>query len=156
MVNKSHPPGGVANKPRPLKVCLINTWLEMATIRWGICSAGKVSHDFLVGLKTLPETSHQVLAVAARSLDSAQSFASKHSIPRAYGSYEELAKDQELDVIYIGTINPSHFSCARMMIEAGKSVLCEKPFTMNAAETKELIGLAREKNVFLMEAMWTR
>ena len=130
--------------------------LDMAAIRWGICSAGKVSHDFLVGLKTLPETSHQVLAVAARSLDSAQSFASKHSIPRAYGSYEELAKDQELDVIYIGTINPSHFSCARMMIEAGKSVLCEKPFTMNAAETKELIGLAREKNVFLMEAMWTR
>ena len=130
--------------------------LEMAAIRWGICSAGKVSHDFLVGLKTLPEISHQVLAVAARSLDSAQSFASKHSIPRAYGSYEELAKDQELDVIYIGIINPSHFSCARMMIEAGKSVLCEKPFTMNAAEAKELIGLAREKNVFLMEAMWTR
>ena len=130
--------------------------LEMAAIRWGICSAGKVSHDFLVGLKTLPETSHQVLAVAARSLDSAQSFASKHSIPRAYGSYEELAKDQELDVIYIGTINPSHISCVKLMIEAGKSVLCEKPFTMNAAETKELIGLAREKNVFLMEAMWTR
>uniref|UniRef100_A0A1X7UZZ8 Trans-1,2-dihydrobenzene-1,2-diol dehydrogenase n=1 Tax=Amphimedon queenslandica TaxID=400682 RepID=A0A1X7UZZ8_AMPQE len=128
----------------------------MAALRWGICSAGKVSHDFLVGLKALPETSHSILAVAARSLESAQAFATKHSIPQAYGSYEELAKDPQLDVIYIGTITPSHLSCAKMMVEAGKAVLCEKPLTMNSEETKQLIAFAREKNVFLMEAIWMR
>ena len=66
------------------------------TLRWGICSAGKISHDFVVGLKTLPETEHQVVAVAARSLDSASKFAETHSIPRHYGSYEELANDTEV------------------------------------------------------------
>ena len=129
---------------------------NMAALRWGICSAGKISHDFLVGLKALPETSHSIQAVAARSLESAQAFATKHAIPRAYGSYEELAKDPKLDVIYIGTIHPSHLSCARMMLEAGKAVLCEKPLTMNAEDTKQLIALAREKNVFLMEGVWMR
>ena len=66
------------------------------TLRWGICSAGKISHDFVVGLKTLPETEHQVVAVAARSLESASKFAETHRIPRYYGSYEELANDTEV------------------------------------------------------------
>ena len=65
-------------------------------LRWGICSAGKISHDFVVGLKSLPETEHQVVAVAARSLDSASKFAKTHSIPRHYGSYQELANDKEV------------------------------------------------------------
>ena len=65
-------------------------------LRWGICSAGKISHDFVVGLKTLPETEHQVVAVAATSLDSASKFAETHSIPRHYGSYDELANDTEV------------------------------------------------------------
>ena len=125
-------------------------------LRWGICSAGKISHDFLVGLKTLPETSHKVVAVAARSLDSAQSFAATHSIPRSYGSYDELAADPEVDVVYIGTIHPTHLSSAKKMLEAGKPVLCEKPLTMNAEETRAMIALAKEKNLFLMEAVWMR
>ena len=65
-------------------------------LRWGICSAGKISHDFVVGLKTLPVTEHQVVAVAARSLESASKFAKTHSIPRHYGSYQELANDTEV------------------------------------------------------------
>ena len=65
-------------------------------LRWGICSTGKISHDFVVGLKSLPETEHQVVAVAARSLDSASKFAKNHSIPRHYGSYQELANDKEV------------------------------------------------------------
>ena len=68
----------------------------MAPLRWGICSAGLISHDFVVGLKTLPETEHQVVAVAARSEESAGKFAKTHSIPRHYGSYAELAEDAEV------------------------------------------------------------
>ena len=67
-------------------------------VRWGILSAGKISHDFVVGLKSLPETEHQVVAVAARSLESASKFAETHSIPRHYGSYQELADDAEVRV----------------------------------------------------------
>ena len=73
-------------------------------LRWGICSAGKISHDFVVGLKSLPETEHQVVAVAARSLESASKFAKNHSIPRYYGSYQELANDTE--VLMLNTVLP--------------------------------------------------
>ena len=128
----------------------------MATLRWGICSAGKISHDFIVALKTLPESSHQIVAVAARSLESATRLATTHNIPKSYGSYEELAADPNIDVIYIGTIHPTHLSTACKMLEAGKPVLCEKPLTMNATETKQLIELAKSKNLFLMEGVWTR
>ena len=65
-------------------------------LRWGICGAGKISRDFLVGLKTRPETEHRVVAVAARSLESAEKFATTHSIPKSYGSYEEVADDPEV------------------------------------------------------------
>ena len=125
-------------------------------LRWGICSAAKISHDFIVALKTLPDTSHQVVAVGARSLESAQKLATTHSIPRSYGSYDELANDPEIDVVYIGTIHPTHLSSARKMLEAGKPVLCEKPLTMNADDTRTLIKLAREKNLFFMEGVWMR
>ena len=125
-------------------------------LRWGICSAAKISHDFIVALKTLPDTSHQVVAIGARSLESAQKLATTHSIPRSYGSYDELANDPEIDVVYIGTIHPAHLSSARMMLEAGKPVLCEKPLTMNADDTRTLIKLAREKNLFFMEGIWMR
>ncbi len=129
----------------------------MATpLRWGICSAGKISHDFIVGIKAIPGSSHQIAAVAARSLESAAKLATTHSIPTAYGSYDELATDPNIDVVYIGTIHPTHFSAASKMLEAGKPVLCEKPLTMNTAETKTLIELAKSKNLFLMEGVWMR
>ena len=70
--------------------------LDVMALKWGICSAGLISHDFVVGLKSLPETEHQVVAVAARSLDSASKFAKTHSIPRHYGSYQELASDKKV------------------------------------------------------------
>ncbi|KAG7463951.1 hypothetical protein MATL_G00182060 [Megalops atlanticus] len=127
----------------------------MAT-RWGICSAGKISHDFTVALRTLPPGDHQVLAVAARDLRHAQEFAERHSIPRSYGSYEELAKDAEIDVVYVGTIHPHHLTAGVLFMNAGKSVLCEKPMAMNGREVQELIATARKNDVFLMEAVWTR
>ncbi|KAK5600983.1 hypothetical protein CRENBAI_005833 [Crenichthys baileyi] len=127
----------------------------MAT-RWGICSAGKISHDFTVALKTLPAEDHQVVAVAARKLEDAQEFARKHSISRAYGSYEELARDPEIDVVYVGVIHPYHLNACRLFTNAKKNVLCEKPLAMNTKEVKEILDCAKKNDVFLMEAVWTR
>ncbi|KAJ8340674.1 hypothetical protein SKAU_G00353070 [Synaphobranchus kaupii] len=127
----------------------------MAT-KWGICSAGKISHDFTVALKTLPPGDHQVVAVAARNLERAQEFAKKHNISKAYGNYEELANDPEIDVVYVGTIHPCHLPVCTLYMNAGKNVLCEKPFAMNSGEVRKLIASARENKVFLMEAVWTR
>ncbi|XP_043092157.1 trans-1,2-dihydrobenzene-1,2-diol dehydrogenase isoform X2 [Puntigrus tetrazona] len=125
-------------------------------IRWGICSAGKISNDFTVALRTLPAENHQVLAVAARDLKHAQEFALKHSIPRSYGSYEDLAKDPEIDVVYVGSIHPHHLSLGVLFMNAKKNVLCEKPLAMNLKEVRELISSAQDNRVFLMEAVWTR
>ncbi|KAK5873677.1 hypothetical protein PBY51_018698 [Eleginops maclovinus] len=127
----------------------------MAT-RWGICSAGVISHDFAVALKTLPPEHHQVVAVAARKLEDAQEFATKHSISRAYGSYEELARDPDIDVVYIGVIHPYHLKTCLVFTNAKKNVLCEKPLAMNTKEVKEILASAKRNDVFLMEAVWTR
>ena len=128
----------------------------MMAVRWGICSAGLISNDFVVSLKVLPTSDHQVVCVGARSLDSAQQFAKKHGIPRAYGSYEEVASDPEVDVVYIGTIHPLHRAVASMVLDKGKPVLCEKPLTMNVKDSQALLEKAREKDLFFMEANWMR
>ncbi|XP_074873990.1 trans-1,2-dihydrobenzene-1,2-diol dehydrogenase-like [Carettochelys insculpta] len=128
----------------------------MATAtRWGICSAGRISHDFLVALRTLPATEHQAVAIAARDLTRAQEYAERHGIPRAYGSYEELARDPDMDVVYVGVIHPEHLPVGRLFLGARKPVLLEKPLGMNAAEVRELAQVARSQGVFLMEAYWT-
>ncbi|KAM9410639.1 trans-1,2-dihydrobenzene-1,2-diol dehydrogenase [Pholidichthys leucotaenia] len=127
----------------------------MAT-KWGICSTGRISHDFTVALKTLPVEDHQVVAVTARKLEDAQEFANKHSIPRAYGSYEELARDPEIDVVYVGVINPYHMKTCLLFTNAKKNVLCEKPLAMNTKEVQEILASAKKNDVFLMEAVWTR
>lgn len=124
--------------------------------RWGIFSAGEISNDWAVAASTLPPNEHVVVAVAARSLDSAKKFAELHNIPKAYDSYEKLAKDPEIDVIYIGTIHPEHLRLGKIALDNGKHVLCEKPLCMNTRETKELVEYARKKNLFLMEAIWSR
>ncbi|XP_034941251.1 trans-1,2-dihydrobenzene-1,2-diol dehydrogenase-like [Chelonus insularis] len=125
-------------------------------LRWGITSAGKISHDFTNALATLPPEEHQVVAVAARDLDRAKAFAELHKIKKSYGSYEELAKDPDIEVVYIGTLNPQHLEVSKMMLDHGKHVLCEKPLTMNLKQTSELITHAKNKNLFLMEAIWSR
>ena len=125
-------------------------------LRWGICSTGKIANDFVVSLKTLPVSEHKVVAVGARSLDSAKSFATTHGIPRAYGSYEEVAADEEVDVVYVGSIHPTHLAVCTMVLGKGKPALCEKPLTMNVRDTETLLKTAQEKGLFLMEALWTR
>lgn len=127
----------------------------MAT-KWGIVSAGKISADFVTALSTLPPEDHQVIAVAARDLERAKEFAQTHNIPRAYGSYEELAKDSDVEIVYIGSINTEHNKLGKLFLNHNKHVLCEKPLCMNKKEAQELVDLAEEKNLFLLEAIWSR
>lgn len=123
----------------------------MGPTRWGILSVGRISNDFVTALRILPKSEHLVVAVASRSEETAKAFAQAHDIPNFFGSYEALIKDQDVDVVYIGTINPQHFILAKLAISHGKNVLCEKPLCMNVKETTALVALAREKGVFLME-----
>uniref|UniRef100_A0A8C8X711 Trans-1,2-dihydrobenzene-1,2-diol dehydrogenase n=1 Tax=Panthera leo TaxID=9689 RepID=A0A8C8X711_PANLE len=125
-------------------------------LRWGIVSVGLISSDFTTALRTLPRSEHQVVAVAARDLSRAKEFARKHDIPKAYGSYEELAKDPNVEVAYIGTQHPQHKAAVLLCLAAGKAVLCEKPMGVNAAEVREMVAEARSRGLFLMEAIWTR
>ena len=94
--------------------------------------------------------------MAARSLESGKKFAQLHNIPKAYDSYEELAKDTNVQVVYIGSINPEHLRLGKMMLENGKHLLVEKPLTMSFMSTSQLTGMAKAKNLFLMEALWSR
>lgn len=125
-----------------------------ATIKWGILGAGNIANSFVKGLKSLPDAA--VVAVAARSKDKAEAFAMAYEIPRFYGSYIELANDPDIDIIYVSTLHPFHRDCTLLCLKAGKAVICEKPFTINAIEAQELISYAREQKLFLTDAMWTR
>ena len=120
-------------------------------IRWGILSTGHISHKFAEALQILPEA--ELYAVASRTREKADTFARRYGARHAYGSYQALADDPEVDVIYIGTPHAFHLENAVMCMRAGKAVLCEKALTINARETEEMIWVAREENVFLMEAM---
>ncbi|XP_049756663.1 trans-1,2-dihydrobenzene-1,2-diol dehydrogenase [Elephas maximus indicus] len=125
-------------------------------LRWGIVSVGLISSDFTTALQTLPRSEHQVVAVAARDLSRAKEFARKHDISKAYGSYEELAKDPNVEVAYIGTQHPQHKAAVMLCLAQGKAVLCEKPMGVNASEVREMVAEARSRGLFLMEAIWTR
>ncbi|XP_044112865.1 trans-1,2-dihydrobenzene-1,2-diol dehydrogenase isoform X4 [Neovison vison] len=125
-------------------------------VRWGIVSVGFISSDFTTVLRTLPRSEHQVVAVAARDLSRAEEFARKHDIPKAYGSYEELAKDPNVEVAYIGTQQVQHKAAVLLCLAAGKALLCEKPMGTNSAEVREMVAEARSRGLFLMEGIWTR
>lgn len=123
-------------------------------IKWGILSTGHIALKFAQALKFLPGA--ELFAVASRNMDTAQAFATENGIEKAYGTYEDLAQDPEIDVIYIGTPHTFHLENSLLCMNNGKSVLCEKAFTINAAEARIMVQTAREKNVFLMEAMIPR
>ena len=123
-------------------------------IKWGILSTGHISKKFADALALLPDA--VLAAVASRDLETAKNFAEKYNVPKAYGTYEELAADPDIDVIYIGTPHTFHLENSVMCMRKGKAVLCEKALTINAAEAREMVRVAREQNVFLMEAMITR
>ncbi len=123
-------------------------------IGWGILGASNISNSFA---SDLPRSrGSRLVAVGARDLSRAEAFAGIVGAERAYGSYEELVADPDVDIVYIGTTHESHAEQTRLALEAGKAVLCEKPFTVSAAEAEPLVKLARDRGLFLMEAMWTR
>ena len=126
----------------------------MSRLRWGILAPGRIAHKFATGLQGLDEA--QLVAIGSRSMDRAQEFASQYGAPRAYGSYEELVRDSEVDAIYVANPHNYHKDATILCVEHGKAVLCEKPFAVSAAEAEQMIGVARKRKVFLMEAMWTR
>jgi predicted dehydrogenase len=124
-------------------------------VRWGILSAGQIAEDFATAMQE--SCSNGILyAVAASQKERADKFGDKFGIKIRYGSYEELVKDSNVDIIYASPINPKHKEIVSLCLQHGKPVLCEKPFTINAGELRELVRVSREKKIFLSEAMWTR
>lgn len=126
----------------------------MAKLKVGILGAGRIAAimaDTISKMKTA-----ECYGVASRSMEKAMEFASLHNVTRPYGSYEEMLADKDLELVYIATPHPFHFEHAKMCIDAGKPVLVEKPFCVNAKEAEELLAYAEEKNVFISEAMWIR
>lgn len=122
--------------------------------RIGIIGAGWIADKMAEALAPLAD--YQVYAIASRSLEKAQAFAQQHNIEKAYGSYEELVCDADVDLVYIATPHSHHFEHASLAIKHGKHVLVEKAFTANARQAEQLMALAKEKNVFITEAIWTR
>jgi len=127
----------------------------MKAINWGILATGTIARKFAGTLAQMPDCSN-LIAVASRNVENAATFASAYHIDRAYGSYVELALDPDVEVVYIATPHSAHFEAAKLCLENNKSVLCEKTFTTNAAQARELIELAKEKKMFIMEAFWTK
>jgi predicted dehydrogenase len=123
-------------------------------VRWGVLGASNIARRVVADMRRTEGA--EVVAVGARTLDRAKAYAEENSIPRAYGSYEELAQAPDIDVVYVSTVHSWHFAGARLCLQNGKSVLVEKPFTVHLRDTEELVSLARERNLFLMEALWAR
>jgi predicted dehydrogenase len=122
--------------------------------RWGILATGTIAHAFAEDLALVPGA--ELVAVGSRAPAAAQEFAQRFAIPRAYGSWAELAADPDVDVVYVATPHSAHHPAAKLLLESGKAVLCEKPFTLDLDQATELVELARIRGLFLMEAMWTR
>ncbi|MEO7722122.1 MAG: Gfo/Idh/MocA family oxidoreductase [Pseudolysinimonas sp.] len=122
-------------------------------LRWGILGTGGIAASMASDLLL---TGHTVTAVGSRTQAGADAFAATHGIPKAHPSYEALVADPEVDAIYVGTPHPYHAANATLALEAGKHVLLEKPFTINAAEAHAVVDLATSKKLVVLEAMWTR
>ncbi|MEE1753244.1 Gfo/Idh/MocA family protein [Streptomyces sp. SP18CS02] len=122
------------------------------TVRWGVLATGGIAASFTSDLLEMADA--EVVAVASRTAESAKAFADRFGIPRAYGDWAGLVADEDVDVVYVATPHSAHRAAAGLCLEAGKPVLCEKAFTLNAREAEELVGLARGRGLFLMEAMW--
>jgi predicted dehydrogenase len=124
------------------------------TIRWGILGTGNIAGQFARGLHDSPGA--ELIAVGSRSLGTARQFGRQFDVAHCHGSYADLVHDPDVDVVYVSTPHSLHRDNTLTALEAGKAVLCEKPLALNAAQATEMIALAREKQLFLMEGMWTR
>jgi predicted dehydrogenase len=123
-------------------------------LRWGILGTGFIAREFATALGSLPDS--EVVAVGSRRQETADAFGDAYGVPRRYDNYAALTSDPKLDIVYIATPHMFHHRDAMMALEAGKHVLVEKAFTINAREAEQVVELARSKKLFAMEAMWTR
>lgn len=123
-------------------------------MRVGIMGPGGIAEKMAYTLSKMEDA--QCYAVASRNLERAKAFAEKFGVEKAYGSYEEMAKDPDVELIYIATPHSHHYQCAKICLEHNKPILCEKAFMANAKQAKEILDLAKEKGVFVTEAIWTR
>jgi predicted dehydrogenase len=124
------------------------------TVRWGIAGPGGIAKGFADGMRLVDDG--VITAVASRSQERADAFAAEFGIPTAYGDYRALADDPEIDVVYVATVASQHEANTLLFLEAGKHVLCEKPFALSAQQARRMAGAARDRGLFLMEAMWSR
>jgi predicted dehydrogenase len=127
---------------------------EPRAIRWGIIGPGKIAHKFAQGLASVKEA--KLFAVASRSEERAMEFARQYKIPNWYQGYENIIKNSDVDIIYVATPHTFHYENTMMCLSNGKPVLCEKPFTITRGQLQRLVDTARNKKIFLMEAIWTR
>jgi predicted dehydrogenase len=123
-------------------------------ICWGVLGPGRIAENVVKDFAVVDGA--RPVAVASRSIDRAQAFAGRHGIDRAYGSYAEILADPGVDVLYVATPHPQHHAIALAALRAGKALLVEKAFTATTAGAEEVVDLARQTGVFVMEAMWTR
>lgn len=123
-------------------------------IGWGILGAGRIAGRFASEARLVPGA--RLVAVGARSAERAAEFARQNGVERACGSYADLVADPEVDAVYVATLHPTHCEHTLLALDAGKAVLCEKPFAVNADQARQMIERARARRLFLMEAMWTR
>ena len=127
---------------------------DFATVRWGILGAGSIARRFSEAIRTLPDA--RLAAVGSRDQAKADAFGDTFDIPHRHGSYEAFVQDADVDVVYVATPHNFHREHSILALRAGKAVLCEKPFTINAREAEAIVRVAREQKRFLMEAHWSR
>jgi predicted dehydrogenase len=132
----------------------VGVMTTIAPIRWGILATGGIAEKFANDLALVAD--NELVAVGSRRPEAAREFATRHGAARAHGSYEELAADPEVDVIYVATPHGRHLEDVRLCFAAGKHVLCEKALTLNADDSAALVAEARDRGLFFAEAMWTR
>jgi predicted dehydrogenase len=123
------------------------------SIQWGLAGPGKIAGQVAADLAGINKN---FTAVASRDKAKAQAFADTHGVSKVYGNYAEMFDDDEIQAVYIASINTQHFPLAKQALEAGKHVLVEKPFTLNASQARELYELANSKGLLIMEALWSR
>ncbi len=119
-----------------------------------IIGTGHIAHSMARAVKLTEDA--ELYAAASRTMEAAEKFAKEFDIPKAYGSYDELIEDPEVELAYVATIHPLHYELSKKLLERGKSVLCEKPICLNRAQAEDLFKTAREHNAFICEAVWTR
>ncbi len=125
----------------------------MSEIRWGIMGTGGIARTFA---RDLLDDGHTIAAVGSRTRQRAETFADEFGIPTSHGSYDGLVDDDDVDIVYVATPHPEHAGNAELALSAGKHVLVEKPFTLNAAEAERVVTLGAERGLLVLEAMWTR